>query len=127
MAGLQARLRRRLGGGALQRTAGAALLLLLFAAALRPAGATAFACTRSGAICNALGDLYASTNGAGWELPNVAGVGVPPQAWAASASGIATDYCTFEGVVCDSANNVVSLCVRAAAQQHARRWACGGE
>ena len=117
MAGLQARHRRRGGASSPYRTTtGAAALLVT---ALRKAGATAFACTRSGATCNALGDLYASASGAGWELPNVAGVGVPPQAWAAAASGVATDYCTFEGVVCDSANNVVSLCVRAAAPPHA--------
>lgn len=88
----------------------------------------AFTCTRSGTTCSALGDLYAATNGAGWELPNPSGVGVPLQAWAAAASGVATDYCAFEGAACDSANNLVSLCApgRAAepAPPHAPWGAC---
>jgi hypothetical protein len=96
---------RRKGGGAAQRTRSAALAGVLL---LRPA--SAFSCLRSGTTCTALGDLYAATNGAGWELPNAAGVGVPPQAWAEAAAGKATDFCTFEGAVCDSANNLVSLC-----------------
>lgn len=45
-----------------------------------------FTCTKQDATCEALGDLYYATNGAGW-LKN--------DGWAAAASGIPTSYCSF--------------------------------
>jgi len=67
-----------------------------------PRPPNAFMCTRTGATCDALSDLYAATNGAGWA--NNSG-------WASAAAGITTDYCVFFGVGCDSEGNVTFMCV----------------
>ena len=45
-----------------------------------------FACTKQDATCEALGDLYYATNGAGWLIKD---------GWETAAAGIATDYCSF--------------------------------
>ena len=53
--------------------------------------------------CSALGDLYASTNGAGWLVRGN---------WSSAAAGTATDYCTLSNATC-SAGVLISLCVPA--------------
>jgi len=50
--------------------------------------------------CAALGDLYYSTGGSSWSSKS---------GWTSAASGTATNYCTFIGVVCVG-NNVTQLC-----------------
>ena len=53
----------------------------------------AFTCASSNdaTLCAALGDLYASTNGAGW---------LQKGNWAQAAAGTPTDYCSFFSVTC---------------------------
>jgi hypothetical protein len=47
-----------------------------------------FVCTKQDATCEALGDLYYATNGAGWGPFEAAG-------WRSAAAGVAADYCSF--------------------------------
>ena len=61
-----------------------------------------FVCTRQDATCAALGDLYYAANGARWRSND---------GWNDAASGVATDYCTFEWVSCDG-GVLTNLCVR---------------
>lgn len=76
----------------------AALFLLAFGLT------SAFTCTKPDATCAALAELYAATNGSGWLDPGDAG-------WRQAAVGVATSYCSFNGVACSSAGEVVLLCV----------------
>jgi hypothetical protein len=65
-----------------------------------------FVCYRQDAICEALGDLYYATNGAGW---------LNKRGWEAAAAGFATDYCTFSFANCPARERVLGvtyLCVR---------------
>ena len=66
---------------------------------------TGFTClpANNAAQCSALAAVYASLNGPGWL--NTSG-------WAASASNIATDLCTFAYVDC-SGGSITTLCVLA--------------
>ena len=66
-----------------------------------------FACTKQDATCEALGDLYYATNGAGW---------LNKGGWESAAAGVATDYCSFypadpDTLTCDEASALVSLYV----------------
>lgn len=65
--------------------------VLLAAAALLRGAHASFACARQDAVCEALGALYASTNGPGWA--SAAG-------WRAAAAGTLTSYCTLANVGC---------------------------
>ena len=68
-------------------------------------GRGVFVCTRQDATCEALGDLYYATNGAGWQYR---------QGWETAAAGIATDYCYFwhyRGPPCDEGLALTFLCV----------------
>ena len=92
------------------RSSGAAVVLALLLAASTQQAHAAFTCTDTSpagtVTCAALGDLYAATNGAGWETKT---------GWLAAAAGTATDFCTFFGVECstptlESSGAVTSLC-----------------
>ena len=74
---------------------------LLAAALSLPSASAAFTCTESDATCSALADLYSAVTG--WTDSN----------WIAAAGGTAIDYCSFDGVSCDTSTPpvVVSLCV----------------
>jgi hypothetical protein len=90
--------------------AAAAAQLLAFLVALHsaPAASAGFTCGagNDATACAVLGDLYTATNGAGW-ASNRAGY----NGWRDAAVGIATDYCTFEGVMCND-GNLTKMCVR---------------
>jgi len=62
-------------------------------------------------VCSALGDLYYSTNGAGW---------TNPAGWSSAANGVPTDFCSFyqwgggmAGPPCDTHGVLTFLCVTA--------------
>ena len=67
-----------------------------------------FVCTRQDATCAALGDLYYATNGARWRSNG---------GWDDAASGVATEYCTFEWASCDG-GVLTNLCVRERCAHH---------
>jgi hypothetical protein len=96
--------------------------LLLCAHALRPCAAL-LQCTtpgRDGAACFALGQLYSSAVGDAWTERG---------GWADAAAGVATDYCSFEGVTCDGAGVVTGLCAplrRGAVRLRKRSARCCG-
>ena len=81
--------------------------------------AAAFTCSPQGdpVACAALGDLYASADGARWAVSG---------GWALAAGSVGADMCTFAGVGCSAGGAVTSLCVhlralRTLARAHARR------
>ena len=79
--------------------AGRTVLLLALALACAVPSRAAFTCapTNIVASCGALTDLYAATNGAAWTSRT---------GWSSSAAGVATDYCTFGGVLCSGSEVV---------------------
>lgn len=66
-----------------------------------------FACVEGNdpAVCAALGELYRSTAPDGWH--NTSG-------WAAAAAGVPSDFCQFNGTVCDAKGELVGLALRGA-------------
>ena len=104
-------LQHAVAGAASPTNAEAAMRALLLAAFA--AGTTAFTCTTSDIVCDALGDLWAATNTGTGTWLHTAG-------WVDASAGTATDYCTFYGVTCDSNSALTSLYVRAAAAQSER-------
>ncbi len=103
------------------RSSGAAVVLALLMAASTQQAHAAFTCTVAGVTCDALGDLYSATNGAGWKTnigwSDAAGDGP-------SGYPVPTDFCTFSGVTCTSGfppRAVTSLCAHAC-----KRWLIHG-
>ena len=82
-----------------------ALVAVVALAVLASRAHSAFTCVvgDDAVQCAALGDLYAVTNGAGWQSNN---------GWSAAAAGQPTSYCAFEGVACGAGGAVTYLCVR---------------
>ena len=75
-------------------------LFVLLVACRASAHQPAFVCTLQDAVCEALGNFYNSTGGPAWSTNT---------GWAAAASGVATDYCTFVNVGCDGYGNANRL------------------
>ena len=71
-------------------------VVLLLASLARDAAAAAFTCagapTNDVATCAVFAALYTALNGTAGGMTN----------WTTAAAGIATDYCTFAGVACNS-------------------------
>ncbi len=107
-----------------------AVLLALCCVLLRGAAAAKSAtwnCAQTDAVCDALGDFYADTGGAGWLYYGSENDGQSAtQGWRAADAGLAPDYCTFFRITCVG-GLVTELCAACCALRRAlaqRRAGC---